>query len=193
MKKIYIVLLLLVLGAGTANAQLSFGVKGGLNFGTFSSLPDGVDNDGSRIGIVLGAYTRFKIPVVGLFVQPELIFSQKGGKQTAGGITATTSVNNIDIPILVGGSLGPVRLAIGPVFGFPIGAKSEVAGISVDILENVNSPLAGLQIGAGISIPGTKLGFDLRYELGLTKIVDNAVNNDTKLNLIQFTVSYGIL
>ena len=190
MKKVYTLLLLVLLGAGTANAQLTLGLKGGLNFATLSSLPTGTDGDGSRIGLVFGAYTRIKVPVIGIFIQPELVIAQKGGKQTSGGISATTKITTLDIPIIIGKSFGPVRIGLGPVFGFPLSAKTDVAGVETDFKNITSSPLAGLQIGLGVSLPAG-LGLDLRYELGLTKIVTVA-NSDTKTNAIQFTVSYKL-
>lgn len=191
MKKLLVLVMLAFLGLGTANAQFTLGLKGGLNFATLSSLPNGSSNDGSRIGLVFGAYSRVKVPVIGIFVQPELVFAQKGGKLAGG---TTVIINNLDIPIIVGKTFGPVRIGLGPVFGFPMTSKIESSGVSLDVADNTSSPLAGLQLALGLNLPAG-LGLDLRYELGLTKIYDNTgafANNDTKTNAIQFTVSYKL-
>ncbi|OJJ14575.1 hypothetical protein BKI52_41815 [marine bacterium AO1-C] len=192
MKKLLVLAMVAVLGVSSANAQLTLGLKGGLNFATLSSLPSGSSNDGSRIGLVFGAYSRIKVPVIGIFVQPELVFAQKGGKLSGG---TTVIVNTLDIPILVGKTFGPVRIGLGPVFGFPVTSEIENSGVTVDASDNTSSPLAGLQLGLGLNLPAG-LGLDLRYEIGLTKIYDNTgvfANNDTKTNAIQFTVSYKLL
>lgn len=195
MKKLYVLVAFVLLGIGTAQAQLGIGIKGGLNFATLSSLPDNVDNDGSRIGLVLGGYVRIKVPGAGIFVQPELVFAQKGGKSKAGGSSATIKINTLDIPIILGKSFGPIRVGLGPVFGFPLTSQVESGSVTVDAGSNTNSPLAALQIGLGLDLP-SKLGLDLRYELGLTKMYDGNgafANNDTKTNAIQLTISYKIL
>lgn len=193
MRKILVLVILFALTTTTTTfAQFELGVRGGFNFATFSALPNGVDNDGARIGIHLGAYSRFQLPQ-GIYLQPELLISQKGGKLAIPAINRsfTTKITTIDLPIIVGYNLKPVRLGLGPVIGFVISARSESGGRTDDVLDDTNKTLMGLQIGVGFD-PIEKLGVDLRYEVGLTKLSNRIADDNTKTNVIQLTVSYRL-
>lgn len=79
MKKVLLVIIALVLIVPVSNAQAKFGIKGGLNFNTFSDLnlagsPTLKNSTGYNFGILL----QFKVPMVGLALQPELMFTTKG-------------------------------------------------------------------------------------------------------------------
>lgn len=192
MKKLYILVLFAFLSTGIAQAQVGFGLKAGLNLATFSALPDGIDNDGARIGLHLGAMLQFKLSE-SIFFQPELMISQKGGKGAINSINRayTTKITTLDIPLLFGTKLDPVRLYLGPSFGFVVSARSESGGNTNDVMDSVNDILASLQLGVGFD-PTEQIGIDLRYEAGLTKLSSRVADDKTKTNVIQLTVSYRL-
>lgn len=192
MKKLYILILFVLAVAGTANAQVGIGLKGGFNFATFGGLPDGYNNDGARIGIVLGAYARLGLSE-SVFLQPELVIAQKGGKGAIPSSNAayTYKITTLDIPVIFGFNLKPIRLGIGPVLGFVLGSNYEWRGNSSNSINSTNDILGALQLGIGFDAT-EKLGFDLRYEAGLTKLSSISANSKTKTNVIQFTVSYKL-
>lgn len=175
---------------------LDLGVRVGGNLGTASNLSDGVENDGARFGLVAGAFARVNIPVIGIFAQPEIGFSQTGAKfktENAGQTSTREYIqNNLDINVLIGKQfkLGPLaaRFAVGPNFSNVLSSKD---GDGNDV-KDIKSFQTAIQVGVGAEI--SKINFDLRYQLGVTKIDDSEMNpSDQRLNAIQFTVGYKFL
>ena len=78
MKKI-ILILCLTLGLSQASiAQLDFGVKGGLNYNSNSIKEvqsDVFSGAKSKTGYHAGAWLRFKLPIIGFYVRPELVYT----------------------------------------------------------------------------------------------------------------------
>ena len=206
MKKLLITSCLLIV-CQLASAQdfplFDIGVKAGANGSFIRNITGEFDSDGMRIGFVGGVWGRIKIPLIGLYVQPELVISQTGGKVTgpadAGqGAPAiaeiTTKLTNWDAIILVGQrfGLGPLalRLNLGPVFSNVISANQEdnIFG-EQDIKEFVNNSQIGLQLGVGVDI--SKFNIDLRYQQNFTKLFEDA--GDSRISALQLTLGYKIL
>lgn len=193
------------------------GLKAGLNASSISDLDD---KDGQKIGLVAGAWARVKLPLIGLYVQPEMVISQTGGKtkfeettsffgiETTTEVTSKITLTNLDIPILLGqrfgvGPLG-IRVNLGPNFSTVLSAKSKgeakitVGGVTnstedeEDIKDNINTFQVGLQAGVGVDI--SKLSVDLRYQHNFTKLVEDAADDDkSRINAIQLTVGFKLL
>ncbi|MDX2304385.1 MAG: porin family protein [Microscillaceae bacterium] len=210
MKKLIIVFLLFL------SAQVSFaqdfpffdlGLKAGANGSWIKNVTDGFDSDGMKFGFVGGVWARVKIPVIGLYVQPELVISQSGGKLSGFDeefqlpFEQTVNLTNLDGVILVGQrfGLGPLALRInaGPVFSNVLSAnvKTKVEGIAEvesDIKDDVKSPQIGLQAGIGLDI--SKINIDLRFQQNFSKLADDADDDEnTKVSLLQLTVGFKIL
>ena len=83
MKKIFGALMIAVcIGmAMPAQAQIHFGVKGGLNLSkaSFSNVGDNFKKD-NFTGFFIGPMAEFNIPIVGLGVDAALLFAQRGIK-----------------------------------------------------------------------------------------------------------------
>ncbi len=195
MKRIFLALVLLCTMSFVQAQDIPFidvGIRGGVNMGSFRSLPDGESNDGMRTGFTAGAFARIKVPLVGLFVQPEIMYTQGGGKTNVGEL----KVASIDIPVLIGYnlSLGPIggRLGLGPVFSNVLSSEFKVAGTDnfEDVKDLTNTSLWSAQFGVGVDI--SKLAIDLRYQLGLTRIGKDD-SESPYLNSIQLTVGYKFL
>ena len=78
MKKIIIILFLAFGFIQASNGQIQFGIKGGVNYN--SNSVEGVSQDvfsgaESKTGYHAGIWTRIKIPVLGLYVRPELVYT----------------------------------------------------------------------------------------------------------------------
>ncbi|GAB3331705.1 hypothetical protein GCM10027299_37600 [Larkinella ripae] len=215
---------LLVSAAGFAQStkRFSFGLKAGANFSKLDDLSYqtprlGVDglpvlsggqvvydffqqNDTRTLGITGGLYARFGNK---FYIQPEVLFSVKGGKfdiirQGLATQSIQVKVGTIDLPVLVGIKLGPLRLNAGPMASLPVlGGK-----LKTTFQEYTTQPFSktaktaqlGYQAGIGLSLAGMQL--DLRREGGLGKSKPANANELTNVsssrsNLWQLTVGFG--
>ena len=164
MKKIFGALMIAVcIGmAMPAQAQLHFGVKGGLNLSkaSFSDVKTNFKND-NFTGFFIGPMAEFNIPVVGLGVDASLLFAQRGIKISDGGEEATVKQNGLDIPVNLKyniglGSLLGLYVAAGPDFYFDFEKTSKVDKKKAEVGINVGAGvklLNHLQVGANYNIP----------------------------------------
>ena len=170
MKRIIFTCMLLAMGFGAA-AQIDFGPRVNLT-STNLSLKDNVQNveeGDAEFGYQLGAFLRVQVPLVGIYVQPEVLFSNPNSSLNYNSQKLDYNFNQIDVPVMIGLSLGPVRLNAGPSFRFMTGAEiTDPNGVVTDVKENYKNSTVGFQAGAGIDI--WKLVFDLKYEGSLSEI-----------------------
>ena len=176
MKKLIFILVASFFMVQVADAQLfKWGIKGGLGFSTvkISDITDIQDAGGayslatgeSVMGYHLGVQTRIKIAMI--YVQPELYWNAGGGslKQVVdGGATELLNVkfNRIDIPVLVGVKLGPVRLNVGPMASLVIGEDNDFSVLQADAALYKENFTWAWQGGLGVDI--SKFSIDVRYE-----------------------------
>lgn len=164
MKKIFGALMIaLCMGmAMPAQAQLNFGVKGGLNLSkaSLSDIPGNFKKDNFK-GFFIGPMAEFNIPVVGLGVDASLLFAQRGVKVTGEGEDITIKQNGVDIPVNLKytfglGSTAGIYLAAGPDFYFDFEKKSGIDKKKAEVGINVGAGLKllnHLQVGANYNIP----------------------------------------
>ena len=170
-----------------ASAQVlpsfQLGIKAGANFSKFDS--ENTFNSNNRAGFYGGLWAR--VGAAGVYFQPELYVSGKKADLVS---ESTGEVNKVrftslDVPLLVGTKIGAVgigvRLNTGPMFSLILDENQsfgQAAG-SVFRADFKNQALAW-QFGAGLDVG--KLGVDLRYEAGLSKINSTGYSS-TRLNL----------
>ncbi len=162
----------LLLFCNTANAQFSFGLKGGVNtqvakpqdivIGSGDSTFNlGVDK--FKFGTQFGAFVRIGGTV---FIQPELLFNSNKTdyrikENSLGEVIKNEKYQYLDLPVLVGFKAGPVRFMGGPVGHIFLNSNSELTdfkGYSARFKQMNWGWQAGLNVGAG------RFSFDLRYE-----------------------------
>lgn len=174
----------LVLVAGislvSAKAQIQFGVKAGANFATITS------SDGAKSLVSFNGGALVKIPLAdALSLQPEVVYSGQGAKFDGG----SDHLNYLNIPILPTYTL-PVGVFFqtGPQIGFLLSAKEKVSGQSdVDIKSQLKSTDFSWAFGAGYLVTSANIGFNVRYNLGLTKLADGT---SSKNGVFQVGVFY---
>ncbi len=165
MKKI-ILLAIMFVAYNVADAQISFGIKGGLNYNyaSISGVDDlAVDN---KVGYNVGGFLRVKIPILGLYVQGEPTYTRLNAEitdRTGNNGTTNLGSNRFDLPVLAGIKLAIFRIYVGPVMSWNLG--SSVDWQDVDIVVNDAMSVGG-QIGAGVEFG--KLMLDVRYETGIS-------------------------
>lgn len=189
MRKNLIVLVVAILTiVGSVNAQfLSFGIKGGLTSSnvkfdktTFTSNANQfiAEQGDSKYGFQFGLFGRIK--VLGLFIQPELLFSHSQSEVKLTDVTASKvykesqKFNKVDIPVIVGFKFGPARVGLGPVASFSLnekdGLKDKLTTLTHETTKNdFKDATFGYQVGVGLDIL-KKISLDLRYEGNLGTI-----------------------
>ena len=192
-RKILTLLATMALLTVAAQAQVTFGVRAGVNFQNIN----GKDAEGDKLknDLIVGfnAGANVEIPIADEFyLQPGLLFSTKGAKATGDiiNLTATTHISYIELPInllykpLLGS--GHLLLGFGPYVAYGIMGKyiMEISDESeewdVDFKNKVTAddpdnvvyirPLdAGANLLAGYEL-AFGLSFQLNAQLGLLEI-----------------------
>ena len=194
----------LLSAATPAAAQLTFGVKGGLNVAKLSFDPDEGFTPENRMGLVVGMLVTQ--PLRSRFgLQLEALYSQKGAKdefsEEGFDFKQTIELDYIEIPVLANiavTSTDAVRFSVnaGPTFGFLVNSKdvSEVNGEKdEEEIDDVKSYDIGFALGGAVQT--RNLIFDARYTWGLTDINDDPDPEDAlqKIKNKAFTFTVGWL
>jgi hypothetical protein len=214
MKKLFAIVLI-VLVSVTAFSQVKFGLKAGVSTtslsmptiktvtsGTTSFTVDGLTS--AKYGFNGGAFVR--LTFFGIYVQPELLFSTRTNEYTvtdknnplpSGTYIAKQSFNKLDIPVMLGFKLGPIRINAGPTGSLLINSPKAIIK-DPDLKNNYSKMTIGYQAGLGFDL-FKFLTFDLRYEGNLKKYQNQIQNlaGTTKINLDDrpnaFIFSVGIM
>ena len=164
MKKIFgaLMIAICIAMAMPAQAQIHFGVKGGLNLSkaSFSNVSENFKKD-NFTGFFIGPMAEFNIPIVGLGVDASLLFAQRGIKVSEGNDDITVKQNGIDIPVnlkyTIGlGSLLGIYVAAGPDFFFDFKKKDYVDRKKAQVALNLGAGvklLKHLQVGVTYQLP----------------------------------------
>jgi hypothetical protein len=186
MKKIIGAAILMAGSVGAfAQASIGIGVKGGLNFAKIDGTSSVGDNYKSRTGYHFGAFTLIKVGKIG--IQPEVLFSKQGSKVSRPNTQDfDANFNYINIPVIVKlYTVAGINLQVGPQFGFLSRAEID----DKDVKDSFKNSDVSLALGAGWDLPfGLKI--DARYNLGLTKIDNDAAYSNIKNQVIQVSLGY---
>jgi hypothetical protein len=204
-KKLLALLFVLVFAkANISFAQFSLGIRGGVNFSQLKT--DNTQSIGANLqqsldtktGYVGGVYARIGSK---LFLQPEVIFSAKGGSVNIlkNGTSQTVAIDytNFDVPLLIGYKFGPIRLNAGPMASFTVsnnGLDEALKSVSSNLGESFKKASYGYQAGGGVDLGS--LSLDLRYEGSLSEVSalsTSNINFSQKGNLWQLTLGLRLL
>ena len=129
---------LFIFATFTIQAQIGFGILGGVNFQNLNGK--NYAGDKLKYDMILGyhAGVNVQIPIAPEFYfQPGLLFSTKGAKFVEGSLTFTTKLSYVELPLnmVYKGKLGNgfVMVGFGPYLGFGIGGKVITEGGSTKI------------------------------------------------------------
>lgn len=164
-KKVTLVILaLMALVTLPAQAQLRFGVKGGVNISSVHFNSDLLDAS-NVTGFQIGPMIETSLPLVGVGVDAAILYSQKG----MGIGSEEIKTDYIDVPVNLKWKFGlPIvkaYLAAGPYVGFRVGGDKiwKVIGEQIE----AKSFSAGLNFGLGVELL-SHLQVGINYGLGLT-------------------------
>ncbi len=173
-----------------AQAQLKFGVKGGLNLAKADFNKSDLKTD-NFTGFFIGPMAELTIPIVGLGVDGALLFSQRGIKLDG----QSEKENGLEIPVnlkyTIGlGSLLGIYVAAGPDFYFNF-AKDKSLGQNLNL--NRKNAQVGINLGAGVKLlKHLQVGFNYNVPLGDSFTVDDATTAlfSSKTKVWQVSAAY---
>ncbi|MBR1688498.1 MAG: porin family protein [Prevotella sp.] len=183
MKKLFTVLCVAAasLVALPSQAQVSFGLKGGLNV-TSMSLSSDVLDASNQAGFFIGPTVKFTLPVVGLGIDASALYDQRSAEIK--GTNDKLKSQSIQIPVNlrygVGlGDLASVYFFAGPQFGFGLGDKEKtLAGVGEWTLKSSNF---SVNVGLGVMLIN-HLQLSANYNIACGKTGDvNVLNTTTSL------------
>jgi hypothetical protein len=196
MKKILMLLFAAVVLSLPSQAQVKFGLKGGLNL-TNLSLSESIGNNlKSKEGFHIGPTVKIGLPVPGLSVDASALYDQRSAKVSVtrgvGGaeVESTLKSQSFQVPIniryAVGlGSVANLFAFAGPQFGFNLGDKNK------KILDDAaNWTLRSSNVSANLGIGTTildHLQITANYNFALGKTGEVELWDATKQTWNAFT------
>lgn len=181
MKKLLAVILVAFL-AIPVFSQVKFGIKAGVatttvptydittGTNTIKTLKD------ASYGFHAGIFLRWSL--LGIYLQPEVVFATNTYEYnvtqgTNPEILMKQTFNKLDVPVLLGVKLGPIRLNAGPVATVQIGSPDALID-DPNFDKMYKGATFGYQAGAGFDL-FKKLTFDVKYEGSLSKKFGDAI------------------
>ncbi len=186
-------LLFASLAATAIGQQLRLGLKGGISthdLGTEDAIEinDGIRDyqlkvEDAKYGYHLGLVLQLKL--ASFILQPECVFNSNSVDFSFGELGQVSNVfsekyQNLDIPVLLGLSAGPMRLMAGPVGHYFLSSSSELAETIENYRQNFENLTYGYQAGIGIDFLNVMI--DVRYEGNFNKFGDHIVFADRDWN-----------
>ena len=168
MKKSLALLLGILIVSTSSFSQTRFGIKGGLNFMNASNISTNItDTWRNQSGYQLGVALQFKIPLIGLAIQPELLYSTV--RQNTNSLTDNINIDYITLPINF--ELGVDMLIFRPFIvasPFISYAIQNSTRLENQPFHDINRFDYGIGIGAGFDL--WKLQVMGKYNWGLGKL-----------------------
>lgn len=189
MKKFFtaaIVALSMMFGANNAQAQVQFGIKGGLNVTSMSLDKDKLLDTENQAGFFIGPTVKFTLPIVGLGIDASALYDQReakikgdiNGNKVETSSKLKTQAINIPINVRYGvglGSVANVFLFAGPQFGFNVGDKNQ--SLLKDAAEwKLKSSNFSVNVGLGFTVL-SHLQVSANYNIACGKTGDVTVSD----------------
>lgn len=194
MKKTVLIALFICLNVAAFSQVLpsfQFGIKGGTNLSKLTS--DNTLSSDNRSGYYGGFYAR--VGAAGIYFQPELYLAGKNTTlENNAGIKDKVKFTSLDVPLLIGTKIGAagvgIRFNTGPVVSFILDNKQSFGNATTEAFHgDFKNQAIAWQFGTGLDIG--RLGIDLRYEAGLSKVGKDGYDN-RRLDLFTLGLAYRI-
>ena len=169
MKKIFstLVIMACLLLAVPAQAQVKFGLKGGLDI---SKLDNKVGDN--TTGFFVGPMVDVTLPIIGLGIDVAALYSQSGldvNNENSEKLKSIEIPVNLKWTLGLGSTLG-VYVAAGPQFGFSINDGWK------QLMEESNKSFVSVNVGAGLKLL-RHLQVGVNYNIGASKLGDMIVES----------------
>ena len=180
----------LFLTPSVSDAQVKFGIRGGLNASTisFKNLP----NKAERFGYHVGVFADVPVSAGFMSIQPELSYSAKGTAFKPLNDRQTLNLNYVDLLLPVAFKLNIFDLQVGPFASFmtstPDYTYYKDNKVFVDGFKKYDVGLTG-----GLTMNLNKLMIGLRYNQGFVDITNDntrAILGSGKNSVGQVSVGY---
>ena len=202
MKKFFTLVVLLATMTVAAQAQVKFGVKGGLNL-TNMKFDNSIVDKSNQTGFFIGPTINFTLPVVGLGIDASALYDQRSAKIEGSDDKLKQQSIQIPINLRYGFGLGNTAsfyIFAGPQFGFNIGDKT--TNLLNNALEwRLKDSNLSANVGLGLMLLNhLQVSANYNIALGTTgessvisttaSTVGNLVTGKTKANAWQLSVAY---
>lgn len=216
-RKLTVLIAAMTLFTAVTYAQVSFGVRAGVNLQNINGKDYGGDKLEYKLlpGFNVGANAEIPI-ATDFYLQPGLLFSTKGAKDDEGGETDKLTISYLELPVhlLYKPQLGSGKLILGfgPYLAYGVAGKIKPEeGDDVDInfknklseeeilemMDGTKVYLKGFDAGADIFFGyefAFKLSVQLNAQLGLLNFwpgYDNDEDDESVMKNTGFGVSFG--
>jgi len=164
------------------NAQVSVGVKGGVNITGVSHY-----SDDPRVGAHAGVFLHGQLSP-NFCIQPEVLYSSQGGQYNTEAGKRTLGLDYIQVPVMF--QYYPVKqfyIEAGPQVAFLTAANVKFDGHKEGINQDFKKTDFAVNIGAGVRLT-QRFGVYARYNIGLADISAN--DNITNRNQVGQVGAY---
>ncbi len=177
-----------------AHAQISFGVKAGVNWANERVVNSGLVNLPTTLTAFHGGvYMLAKFGRIG--IQPEIVYSRVGGSYNNSYFTGSVITDYYTIPVLFNYSVSKkLALQLGPQLGVLNMAKATYDGTTTDARERFKTGDFGVAMGFNVKLL-SRLSASVRYVAGLRDINNGNVGGPgsaTTNHVIQLSVGYRL-
>lgn len=176
MKKLILSVILITISTiSFGQSGSSFGIKGGLNYGSngnfINSVEETINKPDKNLGFHLGLYGKLGGAI---YFKPELVYTKTKSEYENGDL----KIQKLDAPLLVGIKLiGPLSIFAGPSLQLILDSKFE--DLSVKNIEKDFS--VGFNFGVGVNLG--RIGIDVRYERGFNENEAVFIDNTTDIDI----------
>lgn len=187
------IILLLLVGYNAQAQIFTIGPKVGISSTTvkFKDQAAQFESGDADYSYQIGAFAR--INILGFHIQPEAYFNSVQGEYISKGSLAggdqpiKLNQSRIDVPVLFGVKLGPLRLNAGPVASFNL---NEPSTDNEDFVNEYKNAVFAYQAGVGVDI--ANLTLDLRYEGNFSNQGTLGTSNDGEIRINQIMLGVGL-
>ncbi|MDP4130615.1 MAG: porin family protein [Bacteroidota bacterium] len=169
-------------------AQVMLGIKGGVNISTINSYNYG--NLSWKANVHAGALVS--LPIYRQFsLQPEIMYSGQGTRSTENHVGSNLNIDYLNIPILLKYK-HPSGFFVesGPQIGKLLNAKFLLPNYNEDMKSLYRKFDFSWAFGLGYLIKDLNLGFDARYNLGITNFFQDTYAGSGENNVVQVGVFF---